>query len=59
MGNSQSIPSSSLRGGSELDGVLLIRPGIVKTYIRKTVSSILNMGNWMWLRGKFWEVIGN
>lgn len=47
-------------GGKEcFDGVLPTRLGIMKKYVRKTVSSIWNVGNWMYLTGKFWEVIGN
>lgn len=56
----QSVSSSSKGWGKEcFDGVLLTRLGIMKKYVRKTLSSIWNVGNWMYLTGKFWEVIGN
>lgn len=55
----QSVSSSSKGGGVCFDGVLLTRLEIMKKYVRKTVSSIWNVGNWMYLTGKFWEVIGN
>lgn len=44
--------------GGWLGGMLLTRLGIIRKCVRKTVSSILNVGSWMCLRGKFWKVIG-